>query len=163
MYSRKPSHSCVPDTYHSNLPTIAIPGWANVVEPIKGGTVNGSAVNGTIISGFAYPSIYNNRTLDVPSTSLYVRTGDGQTFYVSEMGVGTLAAQVTSIIWDEASTIVTIFVFVANCSAEVKHQGDQISRGQCWFHHSESHTTQLDKYSCRRVSCQVFASLLKSF
>jgi hypothetical protein len=33
----------------------------------------------------------------VPSTSLYVRTGDGQTFYVSEMGVGTLAAQVTSI------------------------------------------------------------------
>lgn len=69
-----------------------------MVEPITCGVVNGSAVNGTVLSGFAYPSLYNNRTLDEPSVGLYGRTSDNQTFYASAMGAGTLAGQVVRLV-----------------------------------------------------------------
>lgn len=84
------------------LPPIIIPGGAIAVEPITSGKISGCAVNGTIQSGFAYPSLYNNKTLDVPSIALYGTTSDNQTFYVSEMGVGTLSGQVTRIVCIES-------------------------------------------------------------
>ncbi|TVY14993.1 hypothetical protein LARI1_G006931 [Lachnellula arida] len=80
-----------------SLSPIYIPGGVKAVEQIAGGGITGDAVNGTIISGFAYPSLYNNKTLDVPSIVLFGRTDDNQTFYVSESGVGTMAAQITQI------------------------------------------------------------------
>ncbi|KUJ10560.1 uncharacterized protein LY89DRAFT_740269 [Mollisia scopiformis] len=78
------------------LPSINVPGGTLVIEPITGGTVNGT-INGTILSGFAYPTSLTNTTIDNPSITLYGLTDDNQTFYVSEMGTGSRACQVTRI------------------------------------------------------------------
>ena len=77
---------------------IMIAGGVLVNEPITGGTVFGSAINGTIESGFAHPPIYENGTLQVPIIDLYGTTDDGQAFYIHEEGIGSNAAQVTRIV-----------------------------------------------------------------
>jgi len=81
-----------------SLPPIAVPGVTIAVKQITGGIVTGSAMNGTIISGLAYLTLYHNQTFDVPSIVLFGQTDDSQTFCISEMGVGTLTAQVTRIV-----------------------------------------------------------------
>jgi hypothetical protein len=43
------------------LSPILVPGGAISAERITSGKISGSAVNGTIYSGFAYPSLYNNK------------------------------------------------------------------------------------------------------
>jgi hypothetical protein len=85
-------------TISPGLTPINIPGGVTIIEPITAGTLTGSALNGTVLGGFAYPSIYYNQTLDIPSIALYGRTSDNQTFYVSEMGTGTVGSQVTRIV-----------------------------------------------------------------
>lgn len=76
---------------------IKIPGGVLINEPIAGGTVSGSAINGTILGGFAHPPVYNNGTLQVPVIDVYGVSDDGESFYIHETGIGTQAAQVTRI------------------------------------------------------------------
>ena len=80
------------------LAPLAIPGGVLVNEPITGGTVSGSAINGTILSGFAHPSVYGNGTLQVPNIDVYGMTEDGESFYIHEEGIGFGSAQVTRIV-----------------------------------------------------------------
>jgi hypothetical protein len=67
-------------------------------EPITGGTVSGSAINGTIESGFAHPLIYENGMLQVAIIDTYGATEEEQAYYIHEEGVGTEPEQVTRIV-----------------------------------------------------------------
>jgi hypothetical protein len=80
------------------LSPLAIPGGILVNEPIVGGNVSGSTINGTIDGGFAHPSVYGNGTLQVPAIDIYGKTSDGQSFYIHEEGIGLGSAQVTRIV-----------------------------------------------------------------
>lgn len=77
-----------------------IPGGVLINEPITGGTVTGSAINGTILSGFAHPLVYGTGATQVqyPVIDVYGTTDDGQSFYIHEEGIGIGAAQVTRIV-----------------------------------------------------------------
>lgn len=77
---------------------ITIAGGVLINEPITGGSVSGSAINGTIEGGFAHPPVYNNGTLQVPVIDVYGVSEDGESFYIHETGIGTMAAQVTRIV-----------------------------------------------------------------
>lgn len=79
-------------------PAIPIAGGVLINEPITGGTVSGSAINGTIHGGFAHPPVYDNGTLQVPVIDVYGVSDDGESFYLHETGVGSAAAQVTRIV-----------------------------------------------------------------
>lgn len=77
---------------------IAIPGGVLINEPITGGSVSGQGINGTIQGGFAHPAVYENGTLQVPVIDVYGVSEDGESFYIYETGVGSIAAQVTRIV-----------------------------------------------------------------
>ncbi|KAJ9607397.1 hypothetical protein H2200_008470 [Cladophialophora chaetospira] len=79
------------------LRPLDVPGGTLVNEPITGGTVNGPALNGTIISGFAHPSFYGNGTLQVNVIDVYGLTDDGKTFYINQQGIGFGTKQVSRI------------------------------------------------------------------
>ena len=57
------------------------------VPVLSNSTVSGPAVNGSILGGLAYPSLYNNLTLEFLEIDIYGRTADGYSFYVHESGV----------------------------------------------------------------------------
>jgi hypothetical protein len=75
-----------------------VPGGILINEPITGGTVSGSAINGTIESGFVHPLIDENGTFQVAIIDAYGTTDDGQAFYIHEEGVGANPEQVTRIV-----------------------------------------------------------------
>ncbi|KAK5089452.1 hypothetical protein LTR70_005965 [Exophiala xenobiotica] len=77
--------------------SIPVPGGVLVNEPITNGTVAGSAINGTILGGFAHPPIYNDGTLQAPIIEVYGVTKDNESFYIHETGIGSNEAQVTRI------------------------------------------------------------------
>ena len=80
------------------LKPLDIPGGVLISEPIKGGTVVGPYINGTIQGGFAHPSVYGNGKLQVPTIDVYGMTTDGQSFYIHEEGIGLGSSQVTRIV-----------------------------------------------------------------
>lgn len=94
---------------------IPIPGGALINEPIAGGSVTGSAVNGTIQGGFAHPPIYNNGTLQVAEIDVYGVTSDGQAFYIHEEGVGSNSAQVTRIVSATETKVLSTFALAEPC------------------------------------------------
>ena len=69
-----------------------------VVEPITGGNITGSALNGTIQGGVAYPTLVSNQTVQDVTIVIYGVTDDGESFFVRESGVGASNSQVTRIV-----------------------------------------------------------------
>lgn len=89
------------------LAPLSVPGGVLINEPITGGTVTGSAINGTILSGFAHPLVYGTGATQVqwPYIDVYGTTDDGQSFYIHEEGIGTgPSAQVTRIVSHDPSS-----------------------------------------------------------
>lgn len=80
------------------VPPVTIPGGILIAEPIKSGRVTGPAVNATILGGIAHPSLYDNKTLQVPSIDFYGVTDDGTSFFGHDGGVGSNAAQINRVV-----------------------------------------------------------------
>jgi hypothetical protein len=90
---------------------INVTGGILVNEPIIGGSVTGPAINGTILGGFAHPSVYSDNTIQVPMIDIYGATEDGQSFYLHEEGIGKPTAQVTRIVSDSTKPSRSVWSF----------------------------------------------------
>lgn len=77
---------------------IPIPGGVRIIEHILNGTVTGPAINATIDSSLATPSVTSNGTIQVPVINVVGTTDDGFPFYIYEVGIGSPSAQVTRIV-----------------------------------------------------------------
>ena len=71
---------------------------SNTVEPTLGGNLTGPMINGTITGGLAYPTLYNNSTIEVAQILVYGVTSDGYPFLVQEAGIGSTSSQITRIV-----------------------------------------------------------------
>lgn len=69
-----------------------------LVEPITSGTLTGPAINATIFGGTAYPTFYNNQTVEVPTLFIYGNTTDGYPFLAKGEGVGVATGQIVRIV-----------------------------------------------------------------
>jgi hypothetical protein len=69
-----------------------------IPEPILNGTVTGSAINGSITSGLAFPSLLMNGTIETPLIEVYGVTDDGAALYIHATGIGAPTGQVTRIV-----------------------------------------------------------------
>ena len=67
------------------------------MEPITGGTIKG-AFNSTIQAGLAYPALYENTTIEVPSIILYGTTHDKEPYLIQLSGVGKVTGQETRVV-----------------------------------------------------------------
>jgi len=77
---------------------VPIFGGVLVTKQILNGTVSGPALNGTIKGGLAHPSVYLSGTLQFAALEAYGTTSDGLSFFISESGVGSGAAQLSVIV-----------------------------------------------------------------
>lgn len=68
------------------------------MEPITGGSIFGSALNATVKGGVAYPSIFDNGTLQDAFITTYGTTVDGAAFLVQVTGIGKPTEQFSSIV-----------------------------------------------------------------
>jgi hypothetical protein len=76
-----------------NLPVLT-----SAVIAVAGGTVSGSAINGTITGGTAAAALLNGLNVEVPDIHLYGQSDDGVPFFVTETGIGTPDKQFTRIV-----------------------------------------------------------------
>ncbi|KAK0946174.1 hypothetical protein LTR29_002488 [Friedmanniomyces endolithicus] len=73
---------------------ISIYGGAQIVEPITHGSINGTAVNGTISAGGAAAiGVYANQTVHKTFVEVWGKTDDGMPFFVQVNGIGGVTGQ----------------------------------------------------------------------
>lgn len=63
-----------------------------------GGAISGPYLNGTVLSGLATPSVYEEGKLQAPIINLYGVLDDEYPFYLHEYGVGSPTAQITRLV-----------------------------------------------------------------
>ena len=71
----------------------------DVVEPLTGGNITGSAFNATILpGGAAVDTLTSNLTVASPNVEIYGQTDDGVPFFVQANGVGVPGTQFARVV-----------------------------------------------------------------
>ncbi|KAI9718494.1 MAG: hypothetical protein M1828_006677 [Chrysothrix sp. TS-e1954] len=79
------------------LKPIPIAGGELLIEPITNGTITGSAFNGRISGGVAYPDFYNNMKTEEPDILVYGTSDEGDAFLAILSGVGSSTKQLSRV------------------------------------------------------------------
>lgn len=122
-------------------------------EPFVGGNITGPAMNATIFGGAAFPTVYNNQTIEAPSLIMYGNTTDQVPFIARGEGIGLVTdqiARIVSLLGSKVLHVLNILFIDAGCRWAI--------RVSCKFVHSFRVPTQQGTYYRHRTRLQSCAN-----